>query len=103
MFLKRLKVKKIKNFENLGKLFDKSWQTKKLLSKKISNKNIDDAYTVAINSGSLGGKIAGAGGGGFLLLITPINKKKQVVINLNNFIEVPIKYEPYGSRVIMSS
>ena len=99
----KIKSKEIKNFENLGKLFDKSWQTKKLLSKKISNKNIDDAYTVAINSGSLGGKIAGAGGGGFLLLITPINKKKQVVINLNNFIEVPIKYEPYGSRVIMSS
>lgn len=99
----KIKQKEINNFENLGKIFDKSWQSKKMLSTKISNKSIDDAYTLAKNRGSLGGKIAGAGGGGFLLLITPINKQKQVTDSLVNFTEVPIKYEPHGSRVIMSS
>jgi len=99
----KIKQKEINNFENLGKIFDKSWQSKKMLSTKISNKSIDDAYTLAKNRGSLGGKIAGAGGGGFLLLITPINKQKQVMDSLVNFTEVPIKYEPHGSRVIMSS
>ena len=99
----KIKQKEINNFENLGKIFDKSWQSKKMLSTKISNKSIDDAYTLAKNRGSLGGKIAGAGGGGFLLLITPINKQKQVMDSLVNFTEVPIKYEPHGSRVIISS
>ena len=99
----KIKQKEINNFENLGKIFDKSWQSKKMLSTKISNKSIDDAYTLAKNRGSLGGKIAGAGGGGFLLLITPINKQKQVTDSLVNFTEVPIKYEPHGSRVIISS
>ena len=99
----KIKNKKIKNFEDIGKFFDKSWQTKKSLSKKISNKIIDESYNRAQEAGSLGGKVAGAGGGGYLLLITPNDKKKQVINSLNNLSPVPIRYEPYGSRVIMKN
>ena len=99
----KIKTKKIKNFEDIGKFFDKSWQTKKSLSKKISNKIIDESYNLAQEAGPVGGKVAGAGGGGFLLLITPSDKKKHVVNSLKNLSSVPIRYEPYGSRVIMNS
>ena len=51
--------------------------------------------------GSIGGKIAGAGGGGFLLLITP-SDKKQVANKISNLELIPINYEPYGSRVILN-
>jgi len=99
----KIKNKKIKNFGDLGKLFDKSWQTKKSLSNKISSNIIDEAYNRAKDAGSLGGKIAGAGGGGFLLLITPRDKKNQVTNSLTNLIPMPINYEPYGSRVILNN
>jgi len=98
-----IRKKEMKNFEVLGKLLDKSWQTKKSLSKKISNKIIDDAYTSAKNAGSVGGKVAGAGGGGFLLLITPDDKKKQVTDSISSLKHVSINYEPHGSRVIINN
>ena len=88
------------NFENLGKIFDKSWQSKKMLSTKISNKSIDDAYTLAKNRGSLGGKIAGAGGGGFFLCLLDNNKLKKVRKNFSKSKLIEIDYEPHGSRVV---
>ena len=101
-FFKIIQKSKIDNFEILGKLLDKSWQTKKSLSSKISNKIIDETYHIAKKFGSIGGKIAGAGGGGFLLLITPSDKKKQVANKISNLELIPINYEPYGSRVILN-
>ena len=101
-FFQIVRDNKIKNFEVFGKLLDKSWKTKKSLSTKISNRIIDDAYTNAKNAGSIGGKIAGAGGGGFLLLVTPNDKKKYVVNSINNLKLVPVNYEPHGSRVIVN-
>ena len=54
---------------NYGELLHNSWQLKKTLSNKISTKLIDLAYDKAIDCGAIGGKICGAGGGGFLMLI----------------------------------
>lgn len=51
------------------KKFNKSWEIKKSFSKNITNSSIDKAYNLALKNGALGGKICGAGGGGFLLLL----------------------------------
>jgi len=52
-----------------GELLHTAWTTKRQLSSKISNPRIDGWYEKARSAGAVGGKLLGAGGGGFLLLI----------------------------------
>lgn len=56
------------NLIRFGMLLDEAWRAKKRISADISTPRIDQLYSIARNSGALGGKITGAGGGGFLLL-----------------------------------
>jgi D-glycero-alpha-D-manno-heptose-7-phosphate kinase len=55
------------NITNVGLLFDKHWQYKKKISKKMSSPHFDKIYSAAKDAGALGGKISGAGGGGFFV------------------------------------
>ena len=58
---------------------DKSWGLKKHTSNSISNKKIDEIYTLAKKNGAYGGKMTGAGGGGFFFfIIDPCNKVNLV-------------------------
>jgi D-glycero-alpha-D-manno-heptose-7-phosphate kinase len=52
-----------------GLLLHEGWEIKKQLSSKISNVHINEMYEAALRNGAVGGKITGAGGGGFLLLL----------------------------------
>ena len=65
--------------DNIGELLDLSWQSKKKLTRSITNELIDNIYDVAISNGALGGKISGAGGGGFFIFYCPGNTKYKVV------------------------
>lgn len=85
---------------SFGKLLNKGWIAKKSLADQISTDYIDQYYQKAIDAGCLGGKIAGAGGGGFLLLVVPENKKQHVRNALSVMTEVAIRYEPRGSRIL---
>jgi len=62
------------NLARFGELMDLHWQTKKRLSKGVTNASIDAWYELAKRHGALGGKITGAGGGGFLTLYCQENK-----------------------------
>lgn len=66
------------NLMNFGKLLDYGWQSKKRMSNKISNPQIDALYEEAIKAGALGGKLLGAGGGGYLLMYCPYNVRHLV-------------------------
>ena len=57
------------DIEGLGALLDRCWSEKKRLARGISNPQIDRWYEIARHYGALGGKVTGAGGGGFLLLV----------------------------------
>jgi D-glycero-alpha-D-manno-heptose-7-phosphate kinase len=57
------------DIEGLGALLDRCWSEKRRLARDISNSQIDHWYEVARCRGALGGKVTGAGGGGFLLLV----------------------------------
>lgn len=70
------------NLNAFGKLLDYSWESKKRMSSKISNKEIDELYKTAKKAGAIGGKLLGAGGGGFLLLYCPYNVKHKVAKEL---------------------
>lgn len=70
------------NLHSFGKLLDYGWQSKKRMSKKITNPQIDELYDEAIKAGALGGKLLGAGGGGFLLMYCPYNIKHKVAARM---------------------
>ncbi len=55
----------------LAPLLAESWALKRTLSSKVSSHEIDDLYDACISGGALAGKLCGAGGGGFLLMIVP--------------------------------
>jgi D-glycero-alpha-D-manno-heptose-7-phosphate kinase len=59
------------DIEGLGALLDRCWREKKRLARGISNPQIDHWYELARRHGAQGGKVTGAGGGGFLLLVCP--------------------------------
>lgn len=88
------------DFEAFGKLLDQSWQQKKMLSSSISNAHIDRLYQTAVKAGSYGGKVAGAGGGGFLLLVLPSENTSKIENALGTTNLIRIRYDPHGSRVL---
>lgn len=90
------------NIDSLGHLLHESWILKKQLASQISNGSIDDLYESALNAGAIGGKIAGAGGGGFLLLYCPYEKQKAVRSALAHLQEMPFRFEPDGTKVILN-
>jgi len=72
----------IGRLNEFGELLHKGWLTKKSLSSKISNKDIENFYLTSRKFGVLGGKLLGAGGGGHLLLFSEPNKKHRVIQEL---------------------
>lgn len=85
----------------IGKLLDDAWQNKKKYSPKISNSFIDTAYEELISAGALGGKLLGAGGGGFILMLCLGNSRHKVaeVAKTLGLIEYPLSFESDGVRV----
>ena len=70
------------NLHSFGRLLDYGWQSKKKMSSKITNPQIDELYDTAIKAGALGGKLLGAGGGGYLLMYCPYNIKHKVAAKM---------------------
>jgi D-glycero-alpha-D-manno-heptose-7-phosphate kinase len=65
------------DMKSFAKELNEGWRLKQLMSGKISNETINEAMNVAMHSGAIGGKVSGAGGGGFMMLVVdPENKMK---------------------------
>lgn len=56
-----------------------SWENKKKMATHITNPIIQEAMDVAMVSGAKAGKISGAGGGGFIMLVVEPTRKKEVI------------------------
>ncbi|MDP8012284.1 MAG: kinase [Thermoplasmata archaeon] len=85
------------DFGNLAKIMHENWMLKKNFSPGITNDSIENIYEIAKKSGSLGGKLQGAGGGGFFLLYT--DNKEKLKENLSNFIVLDFKFDLSGSKI----
>jgi len=83
-----------------GEMLDQNWRLKQNMASTITNEHIQEMYAKARDAGALGGKIAGAGGGGFLLLIVPREKQNAVFEALKDYRELPFMIERSGSKVI---
>jgi D-glycero-alpha-D-manno-heptose-7-phosphate kinase len=71
--------------DRIGNILHDSWAHKKDMAKGISNDQIDQLYLAALEAGSTGGKISGAGGGGFMFFYCPVNTKYAVAKALEKF------------------
>ena len=85
---------------SLGKLMREAWDSKRSLSNKVSNPQVDEMYNQALSAGALGGKLTGAGGGGFMLLFAPPAAHSEIRNRLNKLIYVPFKFEFSGSQIV---
>jgi D-glycero-alpha-D-manno-heptose-7-phosphate kinase len=90
------------DIDALGVALNKSWQAKRMLAAGVSSSQIDEAVEAALSAGATGAKVTGAGGGGFLLVVCPLEAQRAVRERLASMQELPIKLEPFGSRVIFN-
>lgn len=84
----------------ISKIIEKSWEAKKRTAESISNAYIDYLYKSAIKAGAYSGKISGAGGGGFMMLIVDPIKRIDVIRELNKFKGkvVNMHFTKYGTK-----
>jgi D-glycero-alpha-D-manno-heptose-7-phosphate kinase len=73
------------NIHELGACIRAGWEQKKLTSKSVSSSHFDKIIDSAFDAGASAAKISGAGGGGFILILTPIESRGEVVKSLNTF------------------
>lgn len=66
------------DIHGLGEKLNEAWRWKKAMATKISDSFIDALYGCALTHGAIGGKLLGAGGGGYLLLMVPPNRQLEV-------------------------
>ena len=88
---------------HLGEVLHETWMRKRTLASTITNSRIDRYYQQAMESGALGGKLCGAGGGGFLLLVVELEKRAAVRNALDHLAGLDVGYESQGSRVLLQS
>lgn len=85
-----------------GALLHEGWRLKKKLSRQISNPKIDELYAAAMASGALGGKLCGAGGSGFLVVLVPPENQKRFREMMRNVAILPVGIDNVGSTIIHS-
>lgn len=67
------------DFLMFSKFLAKSWEAKKKMASSITNPQIDAVYNLALEAGAYGGKVSGAGGGGFMMLmVNPVNRIRLI-------------------------
>jgi len=86
-----------------GELIDESWALKRGLAKNVSNPEIDAMYEAARGAGASGGKLMGAGGGGFLVLIVEPDRQRAVRDALRKLIQVSCRLDFTGTEISVFS
>jgi D-glycero-alpha-D-manno-heptose-7-phosphate kinase len=67
------------DFDGLVESMNAGWQAKKRMATSISNPQIEANYELARNAGMRAGKISGAGGGGFMMLLVDPARRMDVI------------------------
>ncbi len=89
--------------DEFSKLLHQGWELKRSLGFGISMERVDAWYEQARKLGAQGGKLLGAGGGGFLLLVAPKERHNLIREALGNPRELTLDIDRRGGRVIFIS
>lgn len=76
----------------IGEVLHEGWQTKRELTDGITTAGIDDLYDEARRLGCLGGKLLGAGGGGYVLLLVPFADRGRFARALADRGSAPVSF-----------
>jgi D-glycero-alpha-D-manno-heptose-7-phosphate kinase len=88
------------DLDRFAALLHDGWELKRSLGCGISNDHVDESYEAARRAGAIGGKLLGAGGDGFLLLIAPPWRHRAIREALGRPRELPFRIARHGSRNI---
>ncbi len=91
-----------RDYEALGRVLDEGWKLKRGLSSGITNAQIDRWFDAAKGAGAYGGKITGAGGGGFLVIVHPPERSHQIAAALSPMTRLPVGITAEGSRILVN-
>ena len=75
-----------------GRILGQAWEDKKKMAGAITNPVIQEAFDTALAAGATAGKVSGAGGGGFMMLMVPPTRKMAVIRALE---QLPGKVVPF--------
>jgi len=87
--------------DTFGDLLHENWLLKRGVGAGITNERIDGLYERALLAGARGGKVLGAGGGGFLLLLAPEPTHDAVRRELSELREVPFRFSSAGTQILL--
>ena len=87
--------------ESFGEVLHANWMRKRGLASNITSDKIDGWYKKAMDAGAAGGKICGAGGGGFLLLVVDPKNRDDVRQALPEMSELTFGYQARGCEVLL--
>ncbi len=80
------------DMQEFGRILGQAWEDKKKMAGAITNPVIQEAFDAACAAGAVAGKVSGAGGGGFIMLMVPPVRKMAVVRALE---QLPGKVVPF--------
>ena len=86
----------------LGNLFHEHWSLKIKQSKEMSSEVINNLYSRTLDHGAIGGKLVGAGGGGFLLVVVRDKDKFLKKAFMDNLEIVPFEFEMNGTTTLFN-
>ncbi|HZY91329.1 MAG TPA: GHMP kinase [Thermoplasmata archaeon] len=89
-----------RDWSGFGRLLDEGWTIKRQLSHGITTSQIDALYGQAKAAGAFGGKITGAGGGGFLLIVHPPERSREIAKALSPLPRLDVRINAEGSRIL---
>lgn len=86
------------DIQRFAEILRATWEDKKKTSSIVSNKDLENTITYAMQHGAEAVKVSGAGGGGFLMLYcNPINRQKLIdALNMLNGRVYPVKFSKTG-------
>lgn len=68
---------------DMAEILRQSWASKKATASSVSNCNVERLLDVAMEAGAWAGKVSGAGGGGFIMLLTDPAQRYHLIRALN--------------------
>lgn len=88
------------DMKEFSRILGKGWENKKKMADNITNSMIQEVFDLAISAGAVAGKVSGAGGGGFVMLMVEPTRKKELINalkKLNGFV-MPFHFTEGGAH-----